>query len=114
VNLSDEERAILNGHHGEALRRSMEGLVQLGEAFRAEDMIRIGYAHVHPGTALYAQDVELLEELVSLGTKGIRPDECERDKCGLRQLEADRSSGKAGPGPPAGYAHTRNWGAPAP
>jgi cis-L-3-hydroxyproline dehydratase len=69
VKLSDQERAMLDGHHGEALRRSMEGLVQLGEAFGAEDMVRLGYAHVHPGMALYARDVELLEELVSLGAK---------------------------------------------
>jgi hypothetical protein len=69
MKLSDEERAMLDGHHGEALRRSMEGLVQLGEAFGAEDMVRIGYGHVHPGMALYAHDVELLEELVRLGAK---------------------------------------------
>ncbi len=69
MNLSDEERAMLDGRHGEALRRSTEGLVQLGEAFGAEDMVRIGYAHVHPGMALYAQNVELLEELVRLGAK---------------------------------------------
>ena len=69
MKLSDHEREMLDGRHGEALRRSMEGLVQLGEAFGAEDMVRIGYAHVHPGMALYAQDVELLEELVGLGAK---------------------------------------------
>jgi predicted aconitase len=69
MKLSDEERAMLDGRHGEALRRSMEGLVQLGEAFGAEDMVRIGYAHVHPGMALYAHDVELLEDLVRLGAK---------------------------------------------
>jgi predicted aconitase len=36
------------------LRRSKAGLVQLGEAYGAEDMVPIGYAHVHPGIAPYA------------------------------------------------------------
>ena len=69
MRLSDEERQMLDGRHGEALRRSMEGLVQLGDAFGAPDMVRIGYAHVHPGMALYAQDVELMEELVRIGAR---------------------------------------------
>src|SRR5829696_4202733 len=58
---------MLDGARGAALQRAMEGLVQLGEAFDAEDMVPIGYAHVHPGMAMYAHDVDLLEELVKLG-----------------------------------------------
>ncbi len=69
MRLTDEERAMLDGERGEAPRRAMSGLVQLGEAFGAEDMVPIGYAHVHPGMAMYAQDVELLEDLVALGAK---------------------------------------------
>lgn len=60
---------MLDGRRGEALRRSMHGLVQLGDAFGAEDMVPIQYAHVHPGMALYTQDVELLENLVQIGAK---------------------------------------------
>ncbi|HEX9550565.1 MAG TPA: aconitase X catalytic domain-containing protein [Candidatus Limnocylindrales bacterium] len=69
MRLTDDERAMLDGDRGEALQRAMSGLVQLGDAFGAEDMVAIGYAHVHPGMAMYAQDVELLEDLVSLGAK---------------------------------------------
>ena len=64
---------MLDGDHGEAAARSMAGLVQLGEAFDAEDMVDIGYAHVHPGMALYAQDVELMEELAALGARVVVP-----------------------------------------
>jgi predicted aconitase len=67
MRLTGEEREMLDGDHGEAKRRSMEGLVQLGEAYGAEDMVPIEYAHVHPGMALYAQDVELIEDLVRIG-----------------------------------------------
>ena len=73
VKLAPDELEMLDGQHGEAQRRAMEGLVQLGEAFGAEDMVRIGYAHVHPGMALYSQDVELMEDLVSLGAKVVVP-----------------------------------------
>ena len=64
---------MYEGTRGEALQRAMEGLVQLGEAFDAEDMVQIGYAHVHPGMAMYAQDVELMEDLVTLGAKVVVP-----------------------------------------
>lgn len=69
MKLTRAEQEMLDGTRGEPLRRSMDGLVQLGEAFGAEDMVPIGYAHVHPGMALYAQDVELMEELVRIGAK---------------------------------------------
>ena len=73
MRLTRDELEMLDGRRGEAQRRSMAGLVQLGEAFGAEDMVEIGYAHVHPGMALYAQDVELLEDLVSIGAKVVVP-----------------------------------------
>jgi cis-L-3-hydroxyproline dehydratase len=73
MKLTRAEQEMLDGTHGEAQRRAMEGLVQLGDAFGAEDMVEIGYAHVHPGMALYAQDVELMEELVDIGAKMVVP-----------------------------------------
>jgi predicted aconitase len=44
---------MLDGGQGEARRRAMDGLVQLGEAFDASAMFAIGCVHVHPGMALY-------------------------------------------------------------
>ena len=73
MELTDDDRAMLDGTRGEAARRAMEGLVQLGEAFGAEDMVSIGYAHVHPGMAMYARDVELLEDLVAEGARVVVP-----------------------------------------
>ena len=60
---------MLDGAEGEARRVAMAGLVQLGEAFGAADMVEIGYAHIHAGMALYLHDVELMEELAALGAK---------------------------------------------
>ena len=73
MRLTRTEQEMLDGDRGEAPRRAMAGLVQLGEAFGAPDMVEIGYAHVHPGMALYAQDVELMEELVDLGARMVVP-----------------------------------------
>ena len=67
--LTSNDKAILDGSKGEVLQKAMEALVQLGEAFDAKDMVDIGYAHVHAGMALYKGDVELIEELASLGAK---------------------------------------------
>ena len=67
--LNSNDKAILDGSRGEVLQKAMEALVQLGEAFDAKDMVDIGYAHVHAGMALYKGDVELIEELASLGAK---------------------------------------------
>jgi predicted aconitase len=69
VNLTREDEAMLSGARGEAKRLAMAGLVQLGEAFGAPDMVAIGYAHIHAGMALYVHDVELMEGLAELGAE---------------------------------------------
>jgi len=69
MQLSDSEKKMLDGGDGEAKRVAMEGLVQLGEAFGAERMVEIGYAHVHAGMALYLHDVELIEEIAGKGAR---------------------------------------------
>lgn len=69
MRLTDRQNRMLDGTEGPARQRAMAGLVQLGEAYDAEDMVEIGYAHVHPGTAMYAFDVELVEELAAQGAQ---------------------------------------------
>ena len=69
MRLSDRDRAMLDGSDGPVARESMEALVQLGEAFDAEDMVDIGYAHVHAGMAMYLGDVELMEGLAARGAR---------------------------------------------
>lgn len=69
MHLTDHERAMLDGAHGEPRRIAMDGLVKLGRAFDAPDMVEIGYAHVHAGMALYLHDVELVESFAALGAQ---------------------------------------------
>jgi predicted aconitase len=69
MELTRAEEAMLAGREGPAKQRAMEGLVQLGRAFGAPRMVEIGYAHIHPGMALYRDDVQLMEELAAMGAK---------------------------------------------
>lgn len=73
MNLSDRDKALLDGLEGEVVRQAMEALVSLGSAFDAPDMVDIGYAHVHSGMALYRGDVELIENLSVAGARMIVP-----------------------------------------
>ncbi|WMS41994.1 aconitase X catalytic domain-containing protein [Acuticoccus sp. MNP-M23] len=67
MRLSERDRAMLDGAFGEPARRAMDGLVQLGEAFDASDMVDIGYAHIHAGMAMYGGDVDLITALAAEG-----------------------------------------------
>ena len=67
MKLTRRDEEMLDGRHGLANRRAMEGLVTLGRAYDAEGMVDIGYAHIHAGMAMYRDDVELMEELADAG-----------------------------------------------
>ena len=73
MRLSDADKALMDGAKGAVPRQAIEALAQLGEAFDAEDMVDIGYAHVHPGMAMYLGDVELMEDLASRGARFVVP-----------------------------------------
>ena len=73
MQLSQNDQRMLDGDHGEVSQQAMAALVQLGEAFDAEDMVDIGYAHVHAGMAMYLGDVELMESLAERGAKMVVP-----------------------------------------
>ena len=69
MRLAARDEALLDGAGGDVAREAMDALVQLGEAFGAEDMVDIGYAHVHAGMAMYLGDVELMEDLARRGAR---------------------------------------------
>jgi predicted aconitase len=68
VILTDEEKAYLEGSHGEANRLAMELLVSLGESFGAERLIPIASAHIlgHYGS-LHQAGIDFLEKLAEGG-----------------------------------------------
>jgi cis-L-3-hydroxyproline dehydratase len=69
VILSDKDKALLDGNSGAMARQAIEGLIQLGQAYDAREMVDIGYAHIHAGMAMYLGDVELMESLADSGAK---------------------------------------------
>ena len=69
MKLSARDEEMLAGRHGEPLRKAMDALVTLGRAYGAEDMVDIGYAHIHAGMAMYKDDVKLIEDLADAGAK---------------------------------------------
>ncbi len=73
MELTTEDRAVLDGAKGAAAARAMADLVRLGEAYEAPDMVDIGYAHIHSGMALYQDDVELMTDLADAGAKVVVP-----------------------------------------
>ena len=69
MQLSDKDKAYIDGKNGKAAQQAMSALIQLGEAFDAPDMVDIGYAHIHAGMAMYLGDVELMENLAAEGAE---------------------------------------------
>ncbi len=69
MKLTARDEEMLDGQHGEALRKAMASLVTLGRAYRAKDMVDIGYAHIHAGMAMYKDDVKLMEDLADIGAR---------------------------------------------
>lgn len=91
MRLTDLDKAMLDGAEGEANREAMVALVQLGEAFGAEDMVDIGYAHVHAGMAMYLGDVELMEGLAERGARMSVPSSTNIANADMEQWEAMRA-----------------------
>ncbi|MBW2148377.1 MAG: aconitase X catalytic domain-containing protein [Deltaproteobacteria bacterium] len=74
MKLTDEEKAMLQGIRGEAVRRGMEMQVAVGEFFGAEDMVQVQSAHVMcTSDALDDAGATFLEELAGAGGRFVVP-----------------------------------------
>jgi len=71
MSLSDEEKKMLAGEHGEGVRKCMDYLIKLGQAFEAKQMVPI--ASAHPAACGYRVAgegaVRFLEWLAEKGTR---------------------------------------------
>ena len=67
--LNDEEKAILDGKKGEGLQKSLDNLVQLGDAFGAEKLVDITYCHYPAEMAIYRGDIDALEDFTKYNVK---------------------------------------------
>ena len=69
MRLTDQEQEILKGKHGEAPRIALSVLVDLGEVFGAEEMMRVSQVHIDMTIYMVDAGVEFAEGLADLGGK---------------------------------------------
>ena len=73
MNLTDEEKGMLDGRQGEIKQKCMEFLVAYGEAAGAERLLDIdGTVDLHPGTFWVSDYIITREEIEELADKGER------------------------------------------
>jgi len=73
MKLTDEEKAILQGSKGEGMQKSLDYIVQLGEAFDAEKLVNITYCHYLAEMAIYRGDIDILDDISQYGLKACVP-----------------------------------------
>ncbi len=69
MQLTDQEKMMLDGKAGEAVRLAMAILVDLGEAIGAAEMVAIKHVHTDSGFYLGDAGLEFVEHLAALGGK---------------------------------------------
>ena len=69
MNLTNEERRMLAGESGEAVRLSMEILTKLGDAYGAERLVPISSVHAGCPYPNMSVGVEMMEKFADLGGK---------------------------------------------
>jgi cis-L-3-hydroxyproline dehydratase len=69
MQLTDQERAMLDGAQGEVVREALDYIVQFGEAFDAARLVDITYCHYPAEMAIYPGSVE---DAVSYSARGGR------------------------------------------
>lgn len=67
MQLTDQERAMLDGKEGPVVAEAIDYLIQLGDAFDAERLIDVVYCHYPAEMGIYAGQVEELVEYAKRG-----------------------------------------------
>jgi hypothetical protein len=69
MKLTDEEKRMLNGEHGEAARFSMEILTKIGESYGAERLVEVASVHAAAAYPELLASVEMMEGFADKGGK---------------------------------------------
>ena len=76
MELTQEERDILDGKQGETLAKVMRTLVEYGEAFGASRMVKVtapGHLVTSFGISILEANFRLMDELIKAGLKAKEP-----------------------------------------
>jgi len=98
MRLTDEEQGILDGARGEAQRLALGILTKLGEAYGAEDMVKIASAHIVGSSYQIAGEagIEIYGQLVAQGARVTVRTTCDPGSIDFSRWREFRT--------PAGYA----------
>jgi predicted aconitase len=69
LHLTDENKEIIDGKHGEAARIALQVLVELGELYGASEMMKVSQVHVDMTVYMVDAGVEFAERLAEFGGK---------------------------------------------
>jgi predicted aconitase len=74
MRLTDDERAMLNGERGEAVRRALDLQIKVGDFFGAADFVPIDSAHMMAEIESMGEPcLSWVEEMADLGGKAVVP-----------------------------------------
>ncbi|MCK4537092.1 MAG: aconitase X catalytic domain-containing protein, partial [Desulfuromonadales bacterium] len=90
MQLTDQEKNILDGSQGEAARIALQILVDLGEIYGADEMMPVSQVHID--TTIYMVDagVEFAERMAELGGKFVVPTQLNPSAIDLERWQALR------------------------
>ncbi len=88
MKLTDVERKMLEGEHGQPVAQALDYLKQFGEAFDAERFVDVIYAHYPAEMSIYRGMVEDVVEYARTGAKVRVPTTTSTLACDLDQWEA--------------------------
>ncbi len=90
MRLTDEEKRILDGQQGGAAQMALAVLVDLGELFGAEELIKVEQVHIDATLYIVDAGLEFAERMADLGGEVGVPTSLNPSAIDLRQWEAYR------------------------
>jgi hypothetical protein len=90
MRLTDEEKRILDGKRGEAARIALAVLVELGELFGAEELMRVSQVHIDATLYMVDAGLEFAEKMADLGGQVAVPTSLNPSSIDLQRWKAYR------------------------
>jgi predicted aconitase len=87
MNLTDNEKHLLDGQRGEPVARALDYLIQFGDAFGAERFVDVIYAHYPAEMSIYRGNVEDVVEYAETGARVCIPTTTSTLACDLDQWQ---------------------------
>jgi hypothetical protein len=90
MRLTDKEKRILDGNQGSAARMALAVLVELGELFGAEELMRVSQVHIDATLYMVDAGLEFAEKMADLGGEVAVPTSLNPSSIDLQRWKAYR------------------------